>query len=139
MDNDGKSYGKEFRDLCVGLNVDTSEMLRIHHVLRTPRQLELVCIFGSPQCPNARNNDKTLFSMAVDGVLEIKRRYMHESMEEVHWDTIGEDFDFAWMDVLPVEVKKGILYVKNQVFELNILLQDYKEKTVIQTSTLIPA
>ena len=97
----------------MGLNADTLEFLKIHQVLRTPRQLELVCIFGSPQSPNAINNDKTLFSMALDGVLEIKRRYMHESLEEAHWDTIGEDFDFAWMDVLPVEVKEGILYVKN--------------------------
>merc|ERR1711954_392896 len=115
MDNDGKSYGKEFRDLSIGLNADTLEFLKIHQVLSTPRQLELVCIFGSPQSPNARNNDKTLFSMAVDGVLEIKRRYMHESREEAHWYTIGENFDFAWMDVLPVEVKEGILYLKNPV------------------------
>ena len=77
--------------------------------------------------------------MAVDGVLEIKRRYMHESLEEAHRDTIREDFDFAWMDVLPVEVKEGILYVKNRVFELNTLLQDYKWKTGIPTPTLTPA
>ena len=125
--------------MSIGLNADTLEFLKIHQVLRTPRQLELVCIFGSPQSPNARKNDKTLFNMAVDGVLEIKRRYMHESLEEAHWDTIGEDFDFAWMDMLPVEVKEGILYVKNRVFELNTLLQDYQEKTGIPSPMLTPA
>ena len=72
MDWNGKSYGYQFRDLNIGLNADTLEFLKIHQELKTPRQLELVCIFGSPQSTNARNNDKTLFNMAVDGVLEIK-------------------------------------------------------------------
>ena len=53
--------------------------------------------------------------------------------------TLGEDFDFAWMDMLPVEVKDGILCVKNWVFELNTLLQDYQGKTGIPTPILTPA
>ena len=71
--------------------------------------------------------------------MEIKRRYMHESLEESDWDTIGEDFDFAWMDVLPMEIKEGILYVKNWVFELDTLLQDHQEKTGIPSPMLTPA
>ena len=35
-DWDEKGYGKEFRDLCVGLNMDTFEFWRIHQVQRTP-------------------------------------------------------------------------------------------------------
>ena len=95
MDWDRKSYAKQFRDLSFGLDADTLEFLKIHQTLRTPRQLELVCILGRPQSPKATNNAKYLFSCAVDIVLDIKRNYMHESLEEADGDKIEEDFEFA--------------------------------------------
>ena len=66
MDWDGKSYGKQFQDLSIGLNADTLEFFKTQQVLRTLRQLELVCIFGNPQSPNAKNNDKSLYRCAVE-------------------------------------------------------------------------
>ena len=71
---DGKSCCKQLQDLKIGLNSNTLEFLNIHWVLRAPRLLDLVCIFGSPQRPNAININQSLFSVAVDGVMEIKRR-----------------------------------------------------------------
>ena len=62
-----------------------------------------------------------------------------ESLQESDWDAIDGEYDFVHMDVLPGEIKDGIIYVKNRIMKLNTTLGEYQEKTGIPSLRITPA
>ena len=81
MDWDKRSYAKAFKSLSIELDGDIHEFLKVHQSSMKVRQPELVCLFGQVQSPNTPDNNKTVFSHAVEAVLDIKKRYM-ESLQD---------------------------------------------------------
>ena len=73
LDCDKRSYAKPSKSLSKDLDGDTLEFLKVHQSPMTVMQLELVCLFGQTQSPNATDNTKTLLSPTVESVLEIYR------------------------------------------------------------------
>ena len=72
----------------------------------------------------------TILGHAMEAVKDIRKRYI-ESIEEASWDTIGEFYRFAFMDILANEINAGILYVTNKIIGLDFTLRKYAQSTGI--------
>ena len=123
-----KSYGKAFKNLSIEMNNDVHKFVKIHQNPRTLGKLELICLFGETPSPSASESGKTLFTHEMEAVMAIKKRYI-ESLKEEEWGAIDEKYGFVHMDVPVSEIMDGIIFFKNRIMELNLILRGYHEIT----------